>query len=162
MDITILTSIMSGGIGVLVGWCVFRRFGGKRANLTSKVTRFEPVHGKMKMVIIVRSDLKMGCGKIAAQCSHAAISCYEEITETNPGILEAWEAQGQPKIVLRVENYEEMLKLSNKAESLGLVNSIIHDAGHTQVPEGTATVLGIGPALASDIDSVSGGLKLLP
>ncbi|CAI2728019.1 unnamed protein product [Schistosoma spindalis] len=106
-----------------------------------------PVPGKMKLVLIVRSDLKMGCGKIAAQCSHAAISCYEEIIEKNPGILKAWEEQGQPKIVLKVDNYEEMLKLSDKAESLGLVNSIIHDAGHTQVPKGTATVLGIGPGL---------------
>ncbi|CAH8555836.1 unnamed protein product [Schistosoma bovis] len=128
----------------------------------------------MKLVLIVRSDLKMGCGKIAAQvtylillrsvvlkCSHAAVSCYEEIIERNPGILKAWEEQGQPKIVLKVDNYEEMLELSHKAESLGLVNSIIHDAGHTQVPKGTATVLGIGPALASEINLVSGDLKLL-
>lgn len=28
-----------------------------------------------KMVLIVRTDLKMGKGKIASQCSHAAILC---------------------------------------------------------------------------------------
>ncbi|CAH8532083.1 unnamed protein product [Schistosoma mattheei] len=160
MDLTVLTSIVSGGIGVFVGWCIFRRLG-NNVSLASKLTHYKPVPGKMKLVLIVRSDLKMGCGKIAAQCSHAAVSCYEEIIERNPGILKAWEEQGQPKIVLKVDNYEEMLELSHKAESLGLVNSIIHDAGHTQVPKGTATVLGIGPALASEINLVSGDLKLL-
>ncbi|CAI2728018.1 unnamed protein product [Schistosoma spindalis] len=121
MELAFLTSIMSGGIGVFVGWCIFRRRGSS-ANLASKLTHFMPVPGKMKLVLIVRSDLKMGCGKIAAQvsyllillmspvlkCSHAAISCYEEIIEKNPGILKAWEEQGQPKIVLKVDNYEEM------------------------------------------------------
>ncbi|KAH8848587.1 Peptidyl-tRNA hydrolase 2 isoform 1 [Schistosoma japonicum] len=116
----------------------------------------------MKLVLIVRTDLKMGCGKIAAQCSHATLSCYEKLIDTNPDILETWEHQGQPKIVLRVGSYDEMLKLSDKAKSLGLVNSIIHDAGHTQVAEGTATVLGIGPGLASEIDRVSGDLRLFP
>ncbi|VDQ07692.1 unnamed protein product [Trichobilharzia regenti] len=124
MDFTILTSILSGGLGVFAGWFIFRRFG--------------------------------------RTCSHATLACYEEIISQNPGILKSWESQGQPKIVLRVNSYDDMLKLSDKAESLGLVNSIIHDAGHTQVAEGTATVLGIGPGLASEIDRVSGDLKLLP
>ncbi|CAH8847464.1 unnamed protein product [Trichobilharzia szidati] len=161
MDFTILTSILSGGLGVFAGWFIFRRFG-RTASVRSQMTNFKHVPGKMKMVLIVRSDLKMGCGKIAAQCSHAALACYEAIISQNPGILETWESQGQPKIVLRVDGYDDMLKLSDKAESLGLVNSIIHDAGHTQVAAGTATVLGIGPGLASEIDRVSGDLKLLP
>ncbi|CAH8847185.1 unnamed protein product [Trichobilharzia szidati] len=140
MDFTILTSILSGGLGVFAGWFIFRRFG-RTASVRSQMTNFKHV---------------------PAQCSHAALACYEEIISQNPGILKTWESQGQPKIVLRVDSYDDMLKLSNKAESLGLVNSIIHDAGHTQVAAGTATVLGIGPGLASEIDRVSGDLKLLP
>ncbi|CAH8559891.1 unnamed protein product [Heterobilharzia americana] len=160
MDFTIITSLISGGLGVFAGWLIFGRFG-RSARAVSKLANFKHVSGKMKLVLVVRSDLKMGCGKVAAQCSHAALACYQEIIDRDPGILKTWEDQGQPKIVLRIDNYDDMLKLSDKAEELGLVNSIIHDAGHTQVAAGTATVLGIGPGLASDIDRVSGGLKLL-
>ncbi|KAH8848588.1 Peptidyl-tRNA hydrolase 2 isoform 2 [Schistosoma japonicum] len=161
MELTILTSIITGGIGVFAGWCISRRFG-RMVNIKPRLTNSQLISGKMKLVLIVRTDLKMGCGKIAAQCSHATLSCYEKLIDTNPDILETWEHQGQPKIVLRVGSYDEMLKLSDKAKSLGLVNSIIHDAGHTQVAEGTATVLGIGPGLASEIDRVSGDLRLFP
>ena len=36
-------------------------------------------------------------------------------------------------------------KLEEVAESSDLINALIHDAGHTQVAAGSATVLGIGP-----------------
>ncbi|KAF8571272.1 hypothetical protein P879_01471 [Paragonimus westermani] len=94
------------------------------------------------------------------QCSHAALDCFQYAQEQNPSLLAAWEEQGQPKIVLKSDSLQELELLSEKADSLGLVNSIIHDAGHTQVAAGTATVLGIGPGLAADIDRVTGDLKL--
>ena len=35
----------------------------------------------LKMVFLVRQDLKMGAGKIAAQVAHAAIGLYDDILE---------------------------------------------------------------------------------
>lgn len=47
------------------------------------------------------------------------------------------------------------------ASANGLPCCVIRDAGRTQVEPGSLTVLAVGPALASEVDSVTGGLKLL-
>uniref|UniRef100_A0A8C3MZF8 Peptidyl-tRNA hydrolase 2, mitochondrial n=1 Tax=Geospiza parvula TaxID=87175 RepID=A0A8C3MZF8_GEOPR len=103
--------------------------------------------GELKLVLIVRNDLKMGKGKVAAQCSHAAVSAYKQVHRRNPELLKQWEYCGQPKVVL-------------KAKRLGLTVSLIQDAGRTQIAPGSRTVLGIGPGPADVIDKVSGHLKL--
>ena len=36
--------------------------------------------GPTKMVMAVRMDLKMGKGKIAAQCCHAAVAAFKKVT----------------------------------------------------------------------------------
>mmetsp|Transcript_33570 Transcript_33570/g.79679 ORF Transcript_33570/g.79679 Transcript_33570/m.79679 type:complete len:110 (+) Transcript_33570:79-408(+) len=45
-----------------------------------------------KMVLVVRQDLKMGKGKIAAQCSHAAVGVVQELCSSRWGskILRRW------------------------------------------------------------------------
>ena len=40
----------------------------------------------LKMVLVVRNDLKMGKGKIAAQCCHAAVHCVEKARESAPAL----------------------------------------------------------------------------
>ncbi|VDP81744.1 unnamed protein product [Echinostoma caproni] len=157
MSTLIISSLLSGGLGVLLGWALARRFAVRRVSwryaivtsfLQHTVIPYKPLPGKMKLVLVVRTDLNMGKGKVAAQvCSHATLCCYEYALEDCPAVLQAWERQGQPKIVLKAGSLEELESLSAKADSLGLVNAIIHDAGHTQVAEGTATVLGIGPGM---------------
>ncbi|VEL24690.1 unnamed protein product [Protopolystoma xenopodis] len=112
----------------------------------------------------------MSRGKAAAQCCHATLSCYNHALKATPAIVKRWESQGQRKITLKVESEDELfvnfysfplrIALSTLATSKHLLNCIIHDAGRTQVPQGTATVLGIGPASTKDIDEVSGHLKL--
>ncbi|KAA3672542.1 peptidyl-tRNA hydrolase, PTH2 family [Paragonimus westermani] len=141
MSLVIVSSFISGSVGLFIGWFFCKRF----TSIMPKTTTTLPIRGKTKMVLVVRTDLNMGKGKIAAQCSHAALDCFQYAQEQNPSLLAAWEEQGQPKIVLKSDSLQELELLSTKADSLGLVNSIIHDAGHTQVAAGTATVLGIGP-----------------
>src|SRR5690606_31973177 len=104
---------------------------------------------------------KMEKGKIAAQCSHAAVSAYKKALKHQPEVLKQWEWQGQPKIVVKVNSEDEMLKIAEDARSKGLITAVIQDAGHTQVAPGTRTVLGIGPGPVKLVDSVTSHLKLL-
>ena len=66
-----------------------------------------------------------------------------------------------PKIVLRCDSEQELLALEAAAESAGLPNALIRDAGHTVVAAGTVTCLGLGPATIEAIDALTGALKLL-
>lgn len=113
-----------------------------------------------KLVFVVRTDLGMTKGKIAAQCGHATLACYKQAMKT-PQSLARWEYYGQTKIALKVGSQDDMLLLQATAMSLGLVAELIHDAGRTQIASGSATVLGIGPGPKSVIDSVTGHLSLL-
>lgn len=116
-----------------------------------------------KMVIVVRSDLPMGKGKTAAQCAHAALECCRQTlnNEKKRLMFESWLQCGQPKIVVKIPNEEELLILAGKAERAGLITAIIKDAGITQLKPGTITVIGIGPGSNETIDSLTSRLKLL-
>ncbi|AAY80143.1 conserved Archaeal protein [Sulfolobus acidocaldarius DSM 639] len=118
------------------------------------------------MAVLVRTDLDMGKGKIAAQVAHAAVSLVLEIVQKRSKAewkewLEMWINQGQPKIVLKVKNLDELLEKYNKALQSGLPATIIQDAGKTQIEPGTITCAGIGPGPEEMIDNITGDLKLL-
>jgi len=114
-----------------------------------------------KQAIVIRADLGMSPGKIAAQAAHAAISAAEECRKLEPGWLEAWLREGQKKVVLKVSSEAELRKLHEEARSLGLPASIIKNAGLTELPPETVTAIGIGPAPSKLVDKVTGKLKLL-
>jgi peptidyl-tRNA hydrolase, PTH2 family len=112
----------------------------------------------MKQVIIVRTDLKMGKGKIAAQCSHASVKAVEASAEED---LHQWEQEGSKKVVLKVSSERELVELFQNAKDAKLIAKIIRDAGHTQIEAGSITTLAIGPAKDIKIDFIAGKLKLL-
>ncbi|KAI8963414.1 PTH2-domain-containing protein [Daldinia sp. FL1419] len=122
-----------------------------------------------KLVLVVRTDLGMTKGKIAAQCSHATLACFKtlsRVAQRNPSsaearLLQRWERRGQAKIAVQVKSEAELLDLMAKARSLGITAEVIQDAGRTQIDPGSLTVLGVGPAPKSLVDQVTGGLKLL-
>ncbi|MCS7116272.1 MAG: peptidyl-tRNA hydrolase Pth2 [Nitrososphaerota archaeon] len=114
-----------------------------------------------KQVIVVRTDIKMGKGKIAAQVAHAAVACADEVRKHRPKIYEGWIKCGQPKIVVKVNSLERLLDIKEKAEGAGLITVLIEDRGLTQVPVGTKTCVGIGPDLSEIIDKITGELPLL-
>jgi len=116
---------------------------------------------KFKQVIVFRSDLRMGKGKIAAQAGHAAVSASEETRKHHREWWKAWIHEGQCKIAVKVEDEEELLKLKKDAEESALPCALIIDRGLTQIPPGTITCLGIGPAPVEKIDAVTGSLTLL-
>ncbi|XP_020202870.1 peptidyl-tRNA hydrolase 2, mitochondrial [Cajanus cajan] len=113
-----------------------------------------------KMILVVRNDLKMGKGKIAAQCSHATLGLYKKLLHRAPKALNRWEMSAQPKVVVKIESEEDMLALQESAKSLKLPTHITIDAGRTQIAPNSRTVMAIlGPVEV--VDEVTGGLKLL-
>ncbi|KAH1458722.1 hypothetical protein KXX13_008557 [Aspergillus fumigatus] len=127
-----------------------------------ELANFDASNEEVKLVLVVRTDLGMTKGKIAAQCSHATLACYKYLIAHNPQspILRRWEQQGQAKIALQTKSEEELQLLHAQAMSLGLCARVIQDAGRTQIASGSRTVLGVlGPK--SVVDQVTGHLKLL-
>lgn len=117
---------------------------------------------EVKLMLVVRTDLGMTKGKIAAQCGHATLAVYKAMVGNAAAapLLRRWEGGGQAKVAVKCEGEEELLLLQGQAISLGLVARVIRDAGRTQIQAGSATVLGVlGPK--GVVDQVTGGLKLL-
>jgi PTH2 family peptidyl-tRNA hydrolase len=114
-----------------------------------------------KQVLVFRADLKMSKGKIAAQAGHAAVSAAQDAFVHHKKWWEAWFFEGQRKIAVKVQNEKELSELEKGADELGLPHALIVDRGLTEIPEGTVTCLGIGPAPAGKIDRLTGKLQLL-
>lgn len=152
------------GCGVIVSWLLRRRRWSPVANKDSADENLESSivgeTGECKLVLVVNNELKMGKGKAAAQCSHAAVMAFDRLSRKNPELLRQWYEYGQPKVVLKTEDETSLLQLADQASSLGLVVSLVQDAGRTQIAPGSKTVVGIGPGPADVIDQVTGQLKL--
>ena len=114
-----------------------------------------------KQVLVFRMDLKMSKGKIAAQAGHAAICAAQAARDQHKKWWEAWMYEGMRKIAVKVPGEKELGELEKAADDLGLPHALIVDRGLTEVPEGTLTCLGIGPAPNSMIDKLTGKLPLL-
>ncbi len=116
---------------------------------------------EVKQVIIVRKDLDMGTGKLAAQCCHGSVLGFLEAEKTDEKIAREWLDAGQKKIVLKVDDEAALIKLYKAYQFKKIPCALVNDAGLTQLPAGTTTVLGVGPWKSDEIDQFSKGLKLL-
>ena len=112
------------------------------------------------MVLVVRSDLKLSPGKIVAQTGHAAVEVVLKARKTEADLLNRWRGEGARKIALKIPDEENLKRLFGEAKESGLVTYLVKDAGHTEIPPGTFTVVGIlGPRRA--VDALVGELPLL-
>lgn len=118
---------------------------------------------KYKLAIVVRADLKLSDGKLAVQVAHASVTCAlnAKLKPKTREWFKRWYEEGQRKVVLKISSLEELYLLKAKAEDKGLPTHLVADAGLTELQPGTITCLGIGPAPTSNIDTVTGKLKLL-
>ena len=116
--------------------------------------------GNIKQVIVVRTDLKMGKGKIAAQVGHACVLGAEHVRKSHPAWYQEW-WDGQEKVILKVSGMTDLQQIKIHAIDLNLPWSEVTDAGHTQIAPGTTTCISIGPAPENLIDKITGDLKLL-
>ncbi len=143
----------------------------------------------IKQVLVVRKDLNMRKGKIAAQCAHASmkvlldamtknrvqhfdaaqpggpIESYTDWTlKVNSGTpLDLWLNGSFAKICVSVNSEAELDAVYAKAKEAGIQCAMIVDSGRTEFHgEPTKTVVAIGPDYGSTkIDLITGGLPLL-
>src|SRR5271157_1176636 len=114
-----------------------------------------------KMVIVVRGELRLTAGKEAVQVAHAAVILAQEAEKRAPEAFRAWSAAGQKKIALLAPSLEDLERLAREARGHGIPWVLVEDAGFTEVPPGTKTCLGLGPAPSSRLDPITGSLSLL-
>ncbi|HIH08211.1 MAG: peptidyl-tRNA hydrolase Pth2 [Candidatus Diapherotrites archaeon] len=115
---------------------------------------------EFKQLIICRTDLGMGRGKIASQSAHASISAMEKAARQNSAWVEEWKEQGMKKVVLKVSSKKELVEWFETLKKK-FPAALIKDAGHTQVQSGEVTCIGIGPAPSNELDHYTRELKLL-
>lgn len=124
-----------------------------------------------KQVIVVRKDLNMRKGKIAAQAAHASMKVFFDLNKSKDRFemsipldpyMVGW-VEGQfTKVVVYVESEDDLLVCYTKAKELKLPAALITDAGKTEFDgEATNTCIAIGPGPDGKIDQVTGELPLL-
>jgi len=117
--------------------------------------------GELKQALILRADLGMGKGKLAAQAAHASLEAYKLALSKESATVKRWEREGSRKVALRAESEGELLGLYEEAKKLKLPTALIADRGLTQINAGSLTALAIGPAPSELVDKVTGKLRLL-
>lgn len=118
----------------------------------------------MKQVLVVRKDLNMRKGKIAAQAAHASMAAVvgrDGIVFDHPNIKE-WLAGIFTKICVGTDSEQELIDIYERAKVANLPCSLIQDSGLTEfknVP--TYTAVAVGPAKVDVVDQITGHLRLL-
>lgn len=141
-----------------------------------------------KQMIVMRRDLKMRKGKIAAQAGHACVEAtlmalarehrldqvrvataedgsptwvYLDDDGTQRSALSDWFDAGVAKVCVYVDSEEDLLDLAERGRRLGFAVALIRDAGLTEFHgEATYTCLAFEPLRAEDIDPLTGKLPL--
>lgn len=122
----------------------------------------------VKMMIVMRRDLHMRKGKIAAQAGHACVEALLRVQEkahSGDGEREArlkdWLDTGEAKVCVYLDGEEALLELHESLEAHGWISALIQDAGHTEFHgEPTFTCLGIEPLESEIVDAYTGELPL--
>ncbi len=112
----------------------------------------------MKQVILVRDDLKLPKGKMAAQVAHASVEC---VLKSSKSKVDEWHSEGMKKVVLKVKDLAELKQYEKLARAEKLTTALITDAGMTTIEPGTITCLGIGPDTEEKIDKITSNLKMI-
>lgn len=142
------------------------------------------VYTDPKQVIVIRRDLEMPAGKLAAQVAHASMACifslghwssiesegfsspakkfaihlYDD-SAADQSVLQ-WMTGSFGKITLEVYSEEQMNTLWAFVDQTDLPRAKIVDSGRTVFSEPTLTCFGLGPADRDVINELTGSLKL--
>lgn len=112
----------------------------------------------LKQVIVLRTDLEIGKGKLAAQACHASVRA---VLKSDKKTVDEWDSEGAKKVVLKVDSEAKLKQIYQLSAKAKLVSVLISDAGLTQLKPGTKTAVAVGPDSEAKIDKITGKLKLL-
>ncbi len=139
---------------------------------------------KSKQMIVMRRDLKMRKGKIAAQAGHACVEAtlmalaregrldqvrimpsqswvYLDDEGTPETPLSRWFDAGVAKVCVYVDSEDELLELAVQGREQGFAVALVRDAGYTEFHgEPTYTCLAFEPLMPEQIDPITGDLPL--
>lgn len=139
---------------------------------------------KSKQMIVMRRDLKMRKGKIAAQAGHACVEAtlmalaregrldqvrlnasqswvYLDDAGTVSTPLSRWFDAGVAKVCVYVDGEEALLELAARGREEGFAVALVRDAGYTEFHgEPTYTCLAFEPLSPEQIDPITGDLPL--
>lgn len=131
------------------------------------MTKVEP-----KQVIVIRKDLSMRKGKIAAQAAHASLKAVLNFAHWSdkesmslvlmPKPMIEWLKGRFKKICVYVTSEEALVDVYNRAKAKDIPCSLITDAGLTEfdgIP--TKTAVAVGPYHAVEVDKITNKLHLL-
>jgi len=133
------------------------------------------MENRIKQILIIRKDLNMRKGKIAAQAAHASLAVFfnkmkeEKKNESNEvsftlkvdnSFMLSWIEGRFVKICVYVNSKEELIEIYEKAKAAKLPCSLIEDAGFTEFKEPTFTAVAIGPDDPEKIDLLTKHLPL--
>jgi len=134
---------------------------------------------EVTMYLIVRADLKLSKGKLAAQVGHGvqlamraaecrsinlgdfAAAADHDCVLSAPKWLQAWERGSYAKIALRVDSVAQLDALAERLRAAGAKFARVVDEGRTEIPAGTTTVLALQPMPRSVAAPFVRDLKLL-
>jgi len=114
-----------------------------------------------KQVILMRQDLKLPKGKMAAQVAHASVEAVMKTLKSDKDKVKQWRDMGQKKVVLKVSGKADLHKYNQMAKDAGLKTAVITDAGRTCIAPGTTTCCAIGPDSEDNIDAITGELGMM-
>jgi len=122
-----------------------------------------------KQVIIIRKDLNMRKGKIAAQAAHASMGALlGQCRREGDNLILALDERIKPwidgpfkKICVYVNSEQELLDVYNKAKEAGLICCLIQDSGLTEFNGiKTHTTVAVGPDQSEKVDLITSSLPL--
>lgn len=128
---------------------------------TNPCAGFNPT--ELRMYLLARRDLEMPSGKLAAMAGHAFLDCgmrFIKQSEENRRLFDLYQKYGQTKIVLGVDDLNQLLRFRDIAVAAGFCTATVMDEGRTVFPEKTIPVFAIGPVFKQDLPHKFDRLRL--
>lgn len=119
-----------------------------------------------RLYAIIRDDLKMPTGKLAAQAGHAYLSAYVDALNKQPSVAAHYHREGiGTKVCLSAPNEYHLLRAYEDVKKLGIPCALIIDQHHILPPhfDGSPiiTALGIGPVRKDDVYSITKRFRMV-
>ncbi|KAF9763900.1 Peptidyl-tRNA hydrolase [Nosema granulosis] len=138
-------------IAALVLYILYTRK--KRSTKSKSINPYD----RISVCMVINKSLKMSTGKIVAQIGHALFNVVATFNQKQD-MYDLWK-QNEEDLVLYEASIEEIKSLSSVLHKHSIPYSKIIDAGRTQIPSGSNTVLIVGPGKSIEISNLISHLQ---